>query len=852
MKEQKTTSKTNGLKPNSKELHGSPFFQPKLTINQPNDAFEKEADAVAEHVMRKESSSFFGENQMSFFKPVPVTTIQRKCDACEKEEEKIQRQEMGLGEEVSGVNSSPDFESYVEGLNSGGSPLPNESKSFFEGAMGYDFSNVRIHNDAKASESADSINALAYTTGKNIVFNQNQFQPSTKEGQKLLAHELTHVVQQGNGIQPKKIQRVSFEKDSSNCTITANHEVGTFFVYSDRTGEGWTVERQTRFKDALKRQIEATFNANTYRIAPRASNQTMNWFEENILSNIMDYSCHCTAGFHPLLNVNVTNRGVTSSYEGWHTTVIANQSGTFHRSSAAAGEDREESFGNLDEADINATPLTGQVPVVHEFGHYLGLMHPGYLKSGVTQSQEYTYSGNDRNRRPVDGRVDLMGESMGLRPFYFNGWKDNLNSSYPGCDYNITQPTVQRKELSKINNLAPQMNRQNANSILRLKRVSEGEVTSKTIQRVPRAAAPAPLPNSLAAYPASDKQRIQIGTTAVEASAIPGLLAIFATNPTTAGGATESFGANGTVVFSLNIPDAIPNATFDLKRGLTSVAGNLENSTNLLPLNHTITIILDLTPFGGVNSNYRFSYFQHGTGAAIANVTLIELLGTTTAIPTTANPTNAAPAGAFTVGGQSFTLASGWTEIQNATLLQALNLLPAAALTQLSGVTFARGAAAGTEAGSYTDTTHTIKILDNAFTSRLNRYSSGTESTRIILHEIGHALDYLPMRNAWTAYSGSGNARALTRVRSASGLSYGANSSGDFSITEGAATTAFRTSVTQDRTIRGVTLPDSITTYGATSWEENYAEAFAFFMADRALFLTLRPHTHAYFLRQYP
>jgi hypothetical protein len=66
-----------------------------------------------------------------------------------------------------------------------------------ESRFGYDFSGVRIHNDGKSSESADKINANAYTKGNNIVFGRGQYSPSTQEGKKLIAHELVHVIQQG-------------------------------------------------------------------------------------------------------------------------------------------------------------------------------------------------------------------------------------------------------------------------------------------------------------------------------------------------------------------------------------------------------------------------------------------------------------------------------------------------------------------------------------------------------------------------------------------------------------------------------------------------------------------------------
>lgn len=75
--------------------------------------------------------------------------------------------------------------------------MPESVRTYFEPRFGQDFSQVRVHTDARAVESAQAVNALAYTVGRNIVFRAGQYAPGTAEGRRLLAHELTHVVQQG-------------------------------------------------------------------------------------------------------------------------------------------------------------------------------------------------------------------------------------------------------------------------------------------------------------------------------------------------------------------------------------------------------------------------------------------------------------------------------------------------------------------------------------------------------------------------------------------------------------------------------------------------------------------------------
>lgn len=91
-----------------------------------------------------------------------------------------------------------------ETLDSPGIPLDGNTRRFMEPRFGHDFSQVRIHTDGRAQESARAVNALAYTVGSDVVFGPGQFQPETRAGQRLLAHELTHVAQQASFASPAK------------------------------------------------------------------------------------------------------------------------------------------------------------------------------------------------------------------------------------------------------------------------------------------------------------------------------------------------------------------------------------------------------------------------------------------------------------------------------------------------------------------------------------------------------------------------------------------------------------------------------------------------------------------------
>ena len=90
----------------------------------------------------------------------------------------------------------PHLEAAIAAMQGSGQPLPMSERAFFESRFGYDFSRVRIHAGAKAAESANAINAKAFTTGQHVVFGPGEYRPGSASGRKLLAHELTHVVQQ--------------------------------------------------------------------------------------------------------------------------------------------------------------------------------------------------------------------------------------------------------------------------------------------------------------------------------------------------------------------------------------------------------------------------------------------------------------------------------------------------------------------------------------------------------------------------------------------------------------------------------------------------------------------------------
>jgi len=105
------------------------------------------------------------------------------------------------------VNREPGMESQIERLRGGGQQLPESARAYFEPRFGHDFSDVRLHTGADAAEAAQNIGAKAFTVGNDVAFGAAEYAPETGAGKTLLAHELTHVVQQSAGTPGPTIQR---------------------------------------------------------------------------------------------------------------------------------------------------------------------------------------------------------------------------------------------------------------------------------------------------------------------------------------------------------------------------------------------------------------------------------------------------------------------------------------------------------------------------------------------------------------------------------------------------------------------------------------------------------------------
>lgn len=201
-------------------------IQAKLSVGAPDDQYEQEADQMAEKIVTSSNApqntvqeeslqaKRIQRDDLPEEEELQAKRIQRD-DMPEEEElqaKRIQRQAAGPGEEEDDLmlkriqrsaeanmpEVTADIESRIEDSRGQGQALPEVSRGFFEQGFGQDFSAVRVHTGAEADTLNRSLDARAFTTGGDIYFRQGEYNPDTSDGKKLMAHELTHVVQQGS------------------------------------------------------------------------------------------------------------------------------------------------------------------------------------------------------------------------------------------------------------------------------------------------------------------------------------------------------------------------------------------------------------------------------------------------------------------------------------------------------------------------------------------------------------------------------------------------------------------------------------------------------------------------------
>lgn len=214
----------------------SGLVQAKLNISQPDDIFEKEADKIAKDIVDKNTT----------------------------ETPKISSVQKGPNAKNTYVNN--ETESKIKNLKGKGRPLYKSVKDYFQPRFGIDLGNVRVHTGNEANRLANSLNAKAFTYGNDIVFGQGQFQPGTTKGKELIAHELTHTMQQGGGVQRDVVQRKEPNYSTKNFRYT---ELSGADMYGAKVNISEAIDfykRNKNFREQVYNQAKA--NGETSEISP--------------------------------------------------------------------------------------------------------------------------------------------------------------------------------------------------------------------------------------------------------------------------------------------------------------------------------------------------------------------------------------------------------------------------------------------------------------------------------------------------------------------------------------------------------------------------------------------------------
>ena len=373
-----------------KNAVSNPFFQAKLSINQPNDRYEQEADAMADKVMRMPNNEI---GRQSFFKPA-VLPVQRKCADCE-EEEKISRKESGSSAAIAASDLAE------QTLRSPGQKLESISRQFMEKSFGYNFSNVEIHTDAEAARSSQQINARAYTSGNHIVFGAGEYQPGTAGGRHLLAHELTHVVQQSSAGK-NMLQR---------ATHSGNDWAGRYVFDDNACTLSYSQDWYFRFPGSMNAAQQAAY-------ITAAENQVSGVWSHKHRLNPSGATCPCHVGG---VDVSVALRPHNEARGGRHgygVNVV-----TTPTTGLTTLPTRTMTLSDTHDTAVDMGDGITQQRIAHEFGHALNM------------NDEYTRWASVWGIPGSRDKTSIMHSGDEVRPRHYQPFADMISTAIEGCFY---------------------------------------------------------------------------------------------------------------------------------------------------------------------------------------------------------------------------------------------------------------------------------------------------------------------------------------------------------------------------------------------------------------------------------
>ncbi len=243
---------------------GGPFFQARSERGTSDDALELEADKMADQVLEGNM-----ENSTPFFPPAPPSVSKKEDSNAAPFPEEVPEPVAMKTSEGSKIQfkkeeeetSGEIGETELAQQKGGGLPLPDSTKNQMEEGFGSDFSNVRIHTDEKAADMNRKLGAQAFAHGNDIFFNEGKYNPGSRSGQHLIAHELTHTLQQGTAQQPQMVQKAE-EQDNAEAVENPDDILKTFYLPSVKARhlqvyQAWASQRKLKRRQNYSRDTNA-------------------------------------------------------------------------------------------------------------------------------------------------------------------------------------------------------------------------------------------------------------------------------------------------------------------------------------------------------------------------------------------------------------------------------------------------------------------------------------------------------------------------------------------------------------------------------------------------------------------
>ncbi len=457
-------------------------IQTKLVIGAANDPLEAEADAMADRVMR-----------------MPDTPrVQRKCAECEEDDERMQRKP--LASEITpfiqakssenSASASDAVANHIESTRGGGNPLPETTRSFMESRFGTDFSGVRVHSDHATAQLSRDLNAQAFTVGRDIYFDDGKFAPGTKDGRRLIAHELTHAMQQSSsdGMRaPHLLQRDALKKTDFPITkyeYTGKEQKATGrtdaidgyvdLEYDPKAGvftckfqirwryfpENWKnkarEEYKEEFKKLIKEQWENKYSLIEYSGAAPKSKTTGRRakviidFEDVVQPEFssdkeeVEWHMKNPGAVRKHFFIDVSDKDIRESVRGGSLISLDPKSLTKGKNPVKPSRERVEPevyteeyledpyYKSNIEIDVpKKIQSYWQIAAVHEFGHIIGLADEYVLSKEdfekLKQSRGEAFALEQLHRRRVVGG-GVMNIGSALRPDYYRPFAEWLSS----------------------------------------------------------------------------------------------------------------------------------------------------------------------------------------------------------------------------------------------------------------------------------------------------------------------------------------------------------------------------------------------------------------------------------------